>query len=195
MTSSQRTTGRFECDFAFVNYSLRVRMISLTRHHASENFSFPWNRSFINRWYYSSVHWHRRCHARYHIFILCCFRCIVMNSASLNLGIETYKCKPLYSIVSGPRVILRRDWLIGITWKIAESLLELSNVGFWECKRVEFRVISETGIMYDLLFHYTFIWYQRLFGILNYYLQWPKWCGNPRKKPRSSRTAALQTRV
>jgi len=39
----------------------------------------------------------------------------VMNSASLNLGIETYKCKPLYSIVSGPRVILRRDWLRYVT--------------------------------------------------------------------------------
>ena len=39
----------------------------------------------------------------------------VMNSASLNLGIETYKCKPLYSIVSRPRVILRRDWLICVT--------------------------------------------------------------------------------
>jgi len=39
----------------------------------------------------------------------------VMNSASLNLGIETYKCKPLYSIVSRPRVILCRDWLIGVT--------------------------------------------------------------------------------
>ena len=40
---------------------------------------------------------------------------IVMNSASLNLGIETYKYKPLYSIVSRPRMILRCDWLIGIT--------------------------------------------------------------------------------
>ena len=40
---------------------------------------------------------------------------IVMNSASLNLGIETYKCKPLYSIVSGPRVILCRDWLRYVT--------------------------------------------------------------------------------
>ena len=39
----------------------------------------------------------------------------VMNSASLNLGIETYKYKPLYSIVSRPRMILRCDWLIGIT--------------------------------------------------------------------------------
>jgi len=34
-----------------------------------------------------------------------------MNSASLNLGIENYECKPLFSIVSGPRMILRRYWL------------------------------------------------------------------------------------